>query len=54
MERSYGSFQRSFRVADTIDPDNVKAAFDKSVLKVTMPKRAEAVKTEKRIPIGKG
>ena len=53
MERSYGSFQRSFRVPDTIDADKVKATFDKGVLKVTMPKHAEAVKAEKRIPIGK-
>jgi HSP20 family protein len=53
MERSYGSFQRSFRVADTIDADKVKATFDKGVLKVTMPKRPEAVKAEKKIPIGK-
>jgi len=53
MERSYGSFQRSFRLADTIDPDKVTAAFDKGVLKITLGKRPEAVKTEKRIPIGK-
>lgn len=53
MERSYGSFQRSFQVADTIDADNVKAAFEKGVLKVTLPKRPEAMKAEKRIPIGK-
>jgi HSP20 family molecular chaperone IbpA len=30
----------------------VKASFDKGVLKVSMPKRPEAVKAEKRIPIG--
>ena len=31
MERSYGSFQRSFRLGDTIDPDKVTAAaFSKS------------------------
>jgi HSP20 family protein len=53
MERSYGSFQRSFRVPDTVNADNVKATFDKGVLKVTMPKRAEAVKAEKRIAISK-
>ena len=52
-ERSYGSFQRSFRLGDTIDPDKVTAAFDKGVLKVTLAKRPEAVKAEKRIPIGK-
>lgn len=54
MERSYGSFERSFRVGDNVDPDQVKATFEKGVLKVTMPKRPEAVKAEKRIPIGKG
>jgi len=53
MERSYGSFQRSFRLADTIDPDKVTAAFDKGVLKITLGKRPEAVKAEKRIPIAK-
>ena len=40
MERSYGSFQRSFRLADTIDPDKVTAAFDKGVLKITLGKTA--------------
>jgi len=53
MERSYGSFQRSFRLADTIDPDKVTAAFDKGVLKITLGKRPEAVKIEKSIPISK-
>ncbi|MFM1815543.1 MAG: hypothetical protein RLZ98_2238 [Pseudomonadota bacterium] len=53
-ERSYGSFQRSFKIEDTIDADKVKAAFEKGVLKVTLPKRPEAVKAEKRIPIDKG
>jgi len=51
-ERSYGSFLRSFRIADDVDVDKVTAAFDKGVLKVTLPKRPEAVKAEKRIPIG--
>lgn len=53
-ERSYGSFQRSFRVGDMIDEDKVTAGFDKGLLKVTLPKRPEAAKTEKKIPIGKG
>jgi HSP20 family protein len=54
MERSYGSFQRSFQVSDTVDGEKVRAAFEKGVLKVTLPKRPEAMKAEKRIPIGKG
>jgi HSP20 family protein len=51
-ERSYGSFQRSFQLSDVVDADKVKANFDKGVLKITMPKRPEAMKAEKRIPIG--
>jgi HSP20 family protein len=51
-ERSYGSFQRAFRLGGTIDPDKVTAAFDKGVLKVTLAKRPEAVKAENRFPIG--
>lgn len=52
-ERTYGSFQRSFRVGDTVDADKVTASFDKGLLKITLPKRPEAAKTEKNIPIGK-
>jgi HSP20 family protein len=51
-ERRYGSFQRSFRVPDTVDEDKVTAAFTKGVLKVTLPKRPETVKAERKIPIG--
>jgi HSP20 family protein len=53
-ERSYGSFQRALQLGDGVDFDKAKALFEKGVLKVTLPKRAEAVAAEKRIPIGKG
>lgn len=53
-ERSYGSFQRSFRLPDTVEVDKAVANFDKGVLKVTLPKTAEAVNREKKIPIGQG
>ena len=52
-ERSYGSFQRSFQLADIVNSDKVTATFDKGVLKVTLPKRPEVVNAEKRIPISK-
>ena len=39
--------------AETIDPDKVKAAFDKCVLKVTLLKRPKAAMAEKGIPISK-
>lgn len=54
MERSYGSFHRSFRLGDSVDPDKVTASFEKGVLKVSLPKRPEAAPAEKKIPIGKG
>lgn len=52
-ERQYGSFQRSLELGDAVDAEKVKATFDKGVLKVTLPKLAEAAKAAKRIPIGK-
>ena len=51
MERSYGSFQRSIRLPDTIDEDKVEARFDKGVLTVTLPKRPEMVSAQKKIEI---
>ncbi len=51
MERSYGSFQRAIRVPETIDEDKVEARFDKGVLTVTLPKRPELVKAQKKIEI---
>lgn len=54
MERSYGSFQRSLRLPDTVDEDKVEARFDKGVLKITMPKRPDAISRQKRIEIKSG
>jgi HSP20 family protein len=51
VERSYGSFQRSIRLPDTINEDKIDARFDKGVLTVTLPKRPEMVKAEKKIAI---
>ena len=51
MERSYGSFQRSIRLPDTIDEDKAEARFDKGVLTITLPKRPETVSAQKKIEI---
>ncbi len=51
MERSYGSFQRSIRLPETIDEDKAEARFDKGVLTVTLPKRPETVGAQKKIEI---
>ncbi len=41
IERSYGSFARSFNLPNTIDQDKVKADYKDGVLKITFPKKAE-------------
>jgi HSP20 family protein len=54
VERSYGSFERSFTLPDSADQEKITADFSKGVLRIVVPKRAEAVKAEKKIAIGKG
>jgi HSP20 family protein len=53
-ERSYGSFERSIRMPDTIDENKLEARFEKGVLRIVAQKKPEAVKSEKRIEIKKG
>ena len=42
IERSYGSFTRSFAVPQTFDTENVAAAYKNGVLTVTLPKKEAA------------
>jgi HSP20 family protein len=42
MERSYGGFMRSFTLPTTVDTDKINAGFKDGVLRLVMPKRAEA------------
>jgi len=50
-ERYYGSFQRSFRLPTTIQPDKIEASFEKGVLRITLPKTEEAKKKEIKIEV---
>lgn len=50
-ERSYGSFRRSFRLPFAPEQGKVTAQFDKGVLKVTLPRPAQAASASNRIPI---
>jgi HSP20 family protein len=43
VERSYGAFQRTMTVPYRVDPEHVSAQFKDGVLKVTLPKPADAV-----------
>jgi HSP20 family protein len=42
VERSYGSFARSFTLANTVDAEAIKADYQNGVLTLTIPKREEA------------
>lgn len=42
IERSYGSFYRSFTIPRQVDQEKIKAEHDNGVLRITMPKKTES------------
>ena len=46
-ERSYGSFQRSFRVPGEVDPNKIDASCKSGILQMSLPK-SESAKNKKR------
>jgi HSP20 family protein len=50
-ERQFGSFERCFELPEGVDADKIEARFKKGVLTVTLPKRPEAQKPEKKIEV---
>jgi HSP20 family protein len=50
-ERRYGSFARSFVIPDSVEVDKIDAQFKNGVLTVTLPKKAAAMKPEKKIEV---
>ena len=42
VERTYGSFSRSFSLANTVNSEAIKADYQNGVLSLTLPKREEA------------
>jgi len=44
VERSYGAFQRTMTLPYPVDPEHVAAEFKDGVLKITLPKPADAAK----------
>jgi HSP20 family protein len=53
VERSYGSFTRSFTLPNTVDNENVTADYDKGLLKVRLAKKAEAKPKQIKVAVGK-
>jgi HSP20 family protein len=53
-ERSYGAFQRSFRLPGDVNTDAINANFTDGVLKLTLPKTSSTPQAEKKIRIQTG
>src|SRR5467141_3753331 len=52
VERSYGSFSRSFSLANTVNTEAIKAEYKNGVLTLTVPKREEAKPKQIRVNVG--
>jgi HSP20 family protein len=50
-ERRYGSFERSFRLPEGVDTDKIDATFKNGVLRLKVPKKLGAAKSEKKIAV---
>ncbi|OQY36629.1 MAG: Hsp20/alpha crystallin family protein [Chloroflexota bacterium] len=48
-EYRYGDYERSFRVSDRVEQDNIEARYKDGVLRLTLPKAEEA--KERKIPV---
>ena len=53
-ERRFGSFSRSFRVPEDVDPERIEAKFKNGVLTVTLPRQPSAQERRKRIEVTPG
>ena len=51
IERSYGKYERSFRLPDEVEADKVEASFKNGVLKLKLPKSAEKVPKKREIQV---
>jgi HSP20 family protein len=52
LERSYGTFVRSFTLPNNVDRENIRASFQNGLLEIELPKREEA--RPRQIKIGSG
>jgi HSP20 family protein len=52
VERAYGSFSRSFSLANTVNAEAIKADYQNGVLTLTVPKREEAKPKQIKVNVG--
>lgn len=51
-ERSYGTFERTFSLPTTVDPDQIVATYEHGILTVTIPKAERARPREIPVKVG--
>jgi HSP20 family protein len=52
VERAYGSFSRSFSLANTVNPEGIRADYQSGVLTLSIPKREEAKPKQIKVNVG--
>jgi HSP20 family protein len=52
VERAYGSFARSFTLANTVNSEAIKADYQNGVLTLSIPKREEAKPKQIKVTVG--
>jgi HSP20 family protein len=52
IERSYGSFSRSFSLANSVNSEAIKADYQNGVLTLSIPKREEAKPKQIKVNVG--
>src|ERR1700758_2356873 len=52
VERAYGTFSRSFSLANTVNTEAIKADYTNGVLTLTVPKREEAKPKQIKVNVG--
>jgi HSP20 family protein len=52
VERSYGTFARSFSLANTVNAEAIKADYQNGVLTLSIPKREEAKPKQIKVNVG--
>ena len=52
VERAYGSFARSFTLANTVNSEAIKADYQNGVLRLSIPKKEEARPKQIKVNVG--
>jgi HSP20 family protein len=51
IERTYGTFQRTFAIPKPVDPEHITASYSQGMLTITLMKRTDPVTETIRVPV---